>query len=153
MSFDTKKFLKTEFEARTEEIKVPDLNEYFKDGTDAVWVVRGLTGHELGHVNEATDKYRNIDAIVESLLSDKSKEKAGAIKQLIGMDSSTPGDIVRRLELLKFGSVDPICDDELAVKLCTFFPIEFMILTNAITKLSGQGAVKKKQTNSGDVRK
>jgi len=148
--FDHKKFMKASFTPREEAVAVPDLAEYFADGTQPLWRVRGLTGHELGQVNEAKDRSKNIEAVLEALVSDKPAEKKDALCAVLGMDGSTPVDIVRRLELLKIGSVDPKCDHDLAVRLCTYFPVEFMLLTNKITQLTGQGAtVKKKQTPSG----
>jgi hypothetical protein len=150
MSFDKKAFMKAQFEPRVEPVPVPDLKMFFSEGAEPAWIVRGLTGHELGRVNEAKEKNRNIEAILEAMVSDKAAEKAEAIKALIGLDSSTPADIVRRLEMLVIGSVDPAIDHEFAVKMCTHFPVEFMQLSNVITKLTGQGAqVKKKQMNSG----
>lgn len=150
MSFDSKAFMKAKFEPRIEDVPVPDLKDFFGNGAALVWKVRGLTGHELGRVNEAKDRNRNIEAILEALVSEKAEEKKEAVKQLIGLDSSTPADIVRRLEMLAIGSVDPEIDPEVAVKLCTYFPVEFLLLTNAITRLTGQGAqVKKKPTPSG----
>ena len=84
------------------------------------------------------------------MLSTSSDDKAEAVKKLVGLDDSVPQDIARRLEMLALGSVDPEADLELAVKLCTHFPIEFFSLTNAITKLTGQGAeIKKKRNSSG----
>lgn len=153
-SFDKKKFMKTALEPRTESVPVPDLKEFFDEGAETVWIVRGLSGHELGRVNEAKERNRNIEAIMQSLMSEKSAEKADAIRQLLGMDDSTPADIVRRIEMLTIGSVDPEIDHEFAVRLCTFYPVEFMLLSNAITKLTGQGAqVKKKLTSSGETQK
>lgn len=142
--------MKTALEPRSEAVPVPDLRDFFKEGADPVWLVRGLTGHELGKINEAEERNRNLIAIMEALVSAKAEEKAEGIKKLIGLDNTTPSDIARRLEMLVLGSVDPVIDLELSVKLCTYFPVEFMQLTNAITKLTGQGAqVKKKQSSSG----
>ena len=150
MAFDKKRFLKTSFEPRSEAVPVPELKDYFEEGTEPVWVVRGLTGHELGKVNEAEERNRNLIAIMEALVSSKAQEKAEGIKKLIGLDNTTPSDIAKRLEMLVMGSVDPVIDLELSVKLCTHFPVEFLQLTNTITKLTGQGAhVKKKQSSSG----
>lgn len=150
MQFDKKAFMKTAFVPRTENVPVPDLKDFFGEGAEPVWIVRGLTGHELGQVNEAKERSRNIEAILSAIVSDKSSDKTDAVKQLIGLDGSTPADIVRRIEMLKIGSIDPVADQELSVKMCTHFPIEFLQLTNAITRLTGQGAqVKKKLTPSG----
>lgn len=151
-TFDKKKFMKTTFEPRIEKVPVPDLKEFFEDGAELVWSVRNLSGHELGKVNEAKERNRNIEAILEALVSEQSKEKAEAIKHLIGLNNDTPGDIVQRLEMLIIGSVDPVCDQEMAVKICTYFPAVFVPLTNAIRNLTGQGAlVKKKPTPSGAI--
>lgn len=150
MSFDSKAFMKAKFEPRTADIQVPDLKDFFGEGAECVWKVRGLTGHELAMANEAKDRNQNIEAILEAIVSHRSKETAEAVKELVGLNSKTPGDVVQRIEILKIASVDPVCDEELAVKLCTHFPGVFIPLTNAIRNLTGQGAqVKKKQTNSG----
>jgi len=152
MSFDIKTFKKAKFEPRVEAVPVPDLKEFFGDGAEPLWTVRGMTGHELGQVNEAKERNKNIEAILTAIVSDKSAEKAAAIKDLIGLNDKTPGDVVARLEMLKIASVDPVCDEELAVKLCTHFPGVFVPLTNAIRNLTGMGAqVKKKPTPSGAV--
>jgi hypothetical protein len=149
MSFDSKAFMKAKFEARTEEIDVPDLKEFFGE-SKCVWKVRGLTGHELAQANEAKDRNQNIEAILEAIVSHRSKETAEAVKELVGLNNKTPGDVVQRIEMLKIASVDPVCDEEMAVKLCTYFPGVFIPLTNTIRNLTGMGAtVKKKQTNSG----
>lgn len=149
-TFNKKAFMKTQYEPRTEKVPVPDLKDFFEEGAEPVWIVRNLTGHELGKVNEAKERNKNIEAILEALVSAQSKEKADAIKHLIGLNNETPGDIVQRLEMLVIASVDPVCDQEMAVKIYTYFPGVFVPLTNAIRNLTGQGAqVKKKQTPSG----
>jgi len=47
--------------------------------------------------------------------------------------------------MLHVGSVDPEVDISDAVKVCTVFPIEFMVLTNTVSKLTGQGQEAKKK--------
>lgn len=152
MAFNKKKFMRSEHEPRTEPVPVPDLKEFFEEGAQAVWIVRNLSGHELGKVNEAEQRNKAISAILDGIISDDNKNKVDAIKASIGLGDNTPSDIARRLEMLTMGSVDPAIDHEMAVKLCTYHPIEFYTLTNAITRLTGQGAqVKKKQSNSGVI--
>jgi hypothetical protein len=152
VSFDKKKFMKTTFEPRIEKVPVPDLKEFFEEGAELVWSVRNLSGHELGKVNEAAQRNKAIGAILDGIISGDAKDKVDAIKASIGLDSNTPDDIARRIDMLTTGSVDPVIDQEMAVKICTYYPIEFYTLTNAITRLTGQGAqVKKKQSNSGVI--
>lgn len=140
MPFDVKKFEKTKFVPVVEDVPVPDLQEFFSEGETAVWKVRGLTGQELGRANEVVDKNKNISAIIDGLVSDSSKDKSDAIKDLLGINQyNTPADVAKRIAFLQYGSVDPICTEEMAVKLCTVKGIEFFTLTNKIVALTGMG--------------
>ncbi len=149
MPFDTKKFLKTKFQHRIEEVPVPDLKDYFQDGATPVWRVRGLTGQEMGRVNEAADRQKKVLAVVEGLMSSSRSESVEAVKGMLGLGSDTPDDIVKRIEQLIIGSVDPECNTDLAVRLCEAYPIEFYQLTNKILQLTGQGQLPGKQKSSG----
>lgn len=151
MGFDAKRFQKTKFNYRTEDVSVPDLREWFGPDDPLVWKVRGLEGAELGQVNESVSRNRNIGAILEGIVSPNDGDKAQAIKDLLGMAGNTPEDTVRRIEMLVIGSVDPICSMDLAIKLCKVFPVEFMLLTNKITQLTGQGQIPGKKKDSGEI--
>jgi len=149
--FNLKKFKAAKLEPRIEAVPVPDLKDFFADGSAPVWTVRGLTGHELGQVYEDVEKNRNLAAVLDGLISTDMTEKVAALKADLGLDENTPNDVVRRMAMLRIGSVDPEVDRDTAVKLCTHFPIEFMTLTNKITVLTGRGAeVKKKPPISGE---
>jgi hypothetical protein len=149
MSFDAKKFLKTKWQPRTEDYPVPDLAAFFPEGTPAVWLVRGLTGQELGRAAEAADRNKSVAAILEGLVSADMKEKAESVRNLLGIGGDAPADIAKRIEHLTLGSVDPPCTQELAVRLCEVFPIEFYQLTNKIMELSGKGQMPGKPQPSG----
>jgi hypothetical protein len=149
MPFDAKKFNKTKFTHRTEDVPVPDLKEFFPEGEPAVWKVRGLTGQELGRANEAADRNKSIAAILAGLTSGAEKEITEAVKDLVGVGGQTPADISKRLEHLCLGSVEPVCTHELAVRLCETFPVEFFQITNAIVRLTGQGQMPGKVQPSG----
>ncbi len=153
MPFDAKKFLKTKFMHRTEDVPVPDLAAFFPEGARPVWRVRGLTGHELGRSNEAAARNKSILAILEGITSAMSKDTTQAIRELIGTDGSTPQDVAKRIEQLVIGSVDPECTQELAVRLCEVKPIEFWALTNMIVRLTGLGQMPGKQEPSGETPK
>lgn len=143
MEFDASKFDGATFNRREEDVPVPDLQHWFKglkEGETPVWRVRGLTGAELGAVNEAQAKNRNKNAIAEALSSEKEASVTDAIRELIGTGSKVPDDIARRIELLSIGSVEPECTHQRAVKLAEAYPIEFYELTNKITKLTGLGS-------------
>lgn len=153
MAFDTKRFIKTKFIHRTEDVPVPDLRDFFPDNEPAVWKVRGLTGQELGRAAEAAERNKNMSAILEGLTAEASKEKSDAVKELLGIGGGTPQDIAKRLEHLTLGSVAPACTLDLAVKMCETFPVEFYMLTNKILMLTGQGQVPGKPLPSGEMEK
>jgi hypothetical protein len=152
MSFDSKKFLKTKFTARSETVPVPDMKDFFPEGAEAVWKVRGLTGQELGRAAEAAERNKSISAIIEGLTGDASKEKTEALKNLLGI-GVVPQDIAKRLEHLVTGSIDPVCTLDLAVRVCEVFPVEFYQITNKIMLLTGQGQMPGKQPPSGETEK
>ena len=153
MGFNAKEFLKAKFEPRIEGVPVPDLRDFFKDGDEPVWKVRGLTGQELGRANEAAARNRSIKAIVEALAGQADKERAGAIQDLLGVGENVPEDIAKRIEHLVLGSVDPPCTQDLAVRLCEVFPVEFYQLTTKILELTGKGQEPGKPKPSGKAAK
>ena len=172
MAFHAKKFLKTKFIPRTEDVPVPDMKEFFEDDAGEeqppvspfdkgelkasvpIWKVRGLTGHELGRAAEAAEKNKNMSAIIEALSGQASKEKAEALKNILGIGSAiVPADIAKRIEHLVIGSVDPVCTPDLAVRICEVFPVEFYQITNKIMQLTGQGQMPGKQPPSGETEK
>jgi hypothetical protein len=140
MPFDSKKFMKQEFERRTESVKVPDLKAWFGDD-DPVWVVKGLTGVELARVNEAGSKNVLSAQLLEMVMAKSDKETVASLKQQMGLGDDTPADVAKRLELLVSGSVKPEVSLELAVKLAETFPIEFATLTNSVMTLTGKGSI------------
>ncbi len=148
MGFDRKRFMTTRFQAREVDVPVPALAEWFGEGADPAWKVRGLSGQELGRAKEAAARNRSIAAIVEGLASGADREKTAAMRQLLGIDE-TPQDIAQRIHMLEIGSVDPTCDTELALKVCEVYPVEFYTLTNKITELTGRGHEPGKSTPSG----
>lgn len=152
MAFDPKKFLKEKFIFRTEAVPVPDLREWFGEGDEPLWVVRGLTGQELGKVKEAPSRYKKMSGILEGLMSAVSKEVVDSVKSAIGQGAGeTPDDVAIRIDQLITASVDPKCTLDLAVRLCEVFPIEFYMLTNKITILTGQGQMPGKPKPSGET--
>ena len=156
MAFDQKRFLKAKMEARTEDVPVPDLAAFFSDGEPAVWTVRGLTGQELGRANEAAAKNKLVVATMDAIATLSAKEQIEEIKNALGLGSNVPDDVARRIEYLTVGSVNPAITQEVAVKLCETYPVEFYELTNIIAiKLTGKGSVeaKKKPIISGETEK
>ena len=100
MTFDVKAFMNAQYVAREAEIPItePELKNFFNSDGMPVWKVRGLTGNELGKANDVAEKNKDLRAIIEGLMSGGSKEKALALKKLVGVSDDVPNDIAKRIE-------------------------------------------------------
>ena len=152
MAFNTEKFMGTKFVPRNDEIPVPDLADFFDDA-EPVWKVRGLTGVELGRIEEAVSRNRNIAAILEGLVQPGTKEKVESVRELFGIGDKTPDDTAKRIEMIMLGSIEPVVDLDLALRICKAFPAEFYLITQKITEITGMGHVPGKPKPSGNNRK
>jgi hypothetical protein len=140
MAFDAQKFQGAGFKDRIEEVDVNDLKAFFGSKEKPIWKVRGLTGEELAFARDAEERTRNINALVEGLAGQAAKAKIKVIKDELGLtDEKVPADYIRRLEILRYGSVDPEIDKPTSVKLAANFPTIFYQLTNRILELTGLG--------------
>ena len=140
MTFNIEKFNNSIYRDRTKDIPVPELSSFFEEDSEPVWTVRGLTGEELAVVNEAVAANKNMNQIIASMVSGNNNEKIEALKQVIGIASDTvPDDLVRRFAMLVAGSVNPKCEQHIAVKLGQNFPTTLFKLTNEIISLTGDG--------------
>lgn len=149
--FNVTKFQQASFTAREASVKVPGLKDFFEEGAEPVFKVRGLTGSELAAANEAKERNRNLVALAEALVSGGESEKAEAIKGMLGLGGNVPDDIARRISMIVSASVEPVIDHETAVKLSESFPVEFYALTNKILELTGEGAELGKRKRSTPV--
>jgi len=149
MAFDNQSFMKAKFQPRTADIKLDALQGFFGDA-DPLWTVRGQTASELARAIESSSKEKNLDSIIKAIGSNKSQIEE--LKSAIGLGDETPTDIIKRLEMLHVCSVSPEIDLPVAIKLAENFPIEFYMLTNKITELTGLGADVKKPKGSGKTK-
>jgi len=148
MGFDTKKFKNADFSNRVEHVKVPELKDFFNDDSECVWQVRNLTGIEVGRVNETGEKYRRLDAAAKAMDGDQ-KEKVEAFKVLFGVANGMCTETAKQTEVLIVGSVEPVCDPELASIIRDRFPGTFAKLVRKIYQLTGLGADLGKSGGSG----
>lgn len=151
-TFDLKAFMRQEYSPREGDVPVPALRDYFPEGAEAVWRVRGLTADEIARCNEAGDRNRKVEAIVEALAAENRNDITAGIKKMLGIGSDVHGEVAKRLEQCVTASVNPRIPLEAAVKLATVAPVEFYAITNKILELSGQGQVPGKSKPSGDVK-
>lgn len=147
MGFNSTKFAKQQFEPREDDVEVPALAPWFDASETAepprhLWRVRGLTGPEFATMMNAATKTQNLGSIIEAIGSSEVKKEE--LKSLLGFGDDSPPDIMKRLEQIVLGSVEPKIDSSTAVKLANTFPIEFYQITNKITALTGLGMDLKK---------
>lgn len=148
MAFDTNAFLSAEFTQRTQEVSLPALQSWFTGKDEKpVFKVRGLNASEIARSNDTAKRNENIEAIIKSV-TDKQGQVAKVMAEL-GISKDMPDDILKRLDQLVAGSVEPKFDYPLASKLAEVYPIEFYQLTNAILVLTGLGMDVVKQHPSG----
>jgi len=138
MPFQTDRFETTKFEPRKTRVPVPALASFFDEGEVAEWEVRGLTASELHRAMEAGRRQSTVEGILKAL--SHSGDQVTALRAVLGLSTDTPSEVAKRLEMLVAGSVAPQVTLPQAVKLGEAFPIEFMLLTNEITELTGKGA-------------
>ena len=153
MGFDLVKFDQAQFKERTIEVKVPELSNFFDKDEKQIWIVRGLTGHELAKVNEAVRANKDIDSILSGIMSGIHTEKIDVIRESLGLTDDTPGDLVRRIAALRAASVEPVISQEISVKLADSFPTTFFLLTNKIFELTGEGKTLGESKASGETQK
>jgi len=144
MPFDADKFEQAEFRARTESVSVPALSDFFGEGEDPAFLVRGLNSNELGAADEAAKSIRTtIEKLAEAIADDASVHK---IREAIGQGrKATPAEVAKRLEMLVAGCVEPSLKMATAARIAENFPIEFQLLTNTIARLTGLGSELVKQ--------
>lgn len=144
MPFDIREFQRTPFEARTGEVKIPELAPWF-GGAEPVFVVRGLTGIEMAQCSESAGASRLRAELVESLIDGSNQERVHALLATFGLSEDVPGELVRYHELIIRGTVEPKIDRETSVLLAERFPVDHRALALQIMTLSGQGQVCKKK--------
>jgi len=120
-------------------VPVPELKDWFDEGDELVWEVRGLTGVEFAKADEVAGKRSISTAILEGLLTMRAGEVKDAISKMVGHGEEIPESTAKRIAHLVAGSVNPVCDEDLAARLNKAFPTVFLTLTNRILILSGQG--------------
>ena len=139
MSFDANLFLKATINHRESDVKVPALQDFFgKD--EPIFKVKALSGEQIAIVNEAAERNKNLNALMSALVGGSSEQKSAAVKSLMGVGSDeVPEDTAKRIEVLIMGSVDPVCDRDMAIKINEYFPLDFTKITNEIYRLTGEG--------------
>lgn len=152
MTFDTKAFNKATFKRRTAEVDVTALSAFFKSDKDAeqtgaknVFIVQGLTHHEIAESKDSLTGQDNLKSILEAVSASKPALQA-AVTDLIKSKVNLPQDTQLKIKHLVFGCVDPVIDEITAVRIAERFPVEFIGIASKIMELTGLGqeAIKKR---------
>jgi hypothetical protein len=148
MAFDAQAFSAAKLEQRTQDVPVPDLAAWFKDG-DPVWRIRALSGNEVSKTRQAGEARKREAALAAALSRGSQAEVIAEVQHAIGRGDEVEPDLARRLEMLTLGSVEPTCPLEIAVRLAEHYPTVFYHLTDRILTLTGLGSdVQKKPKRS-----
>lgn len=139
MGFNTGQFMAEKYTPRIKKVAVPDLKNFFEKDEKPVWQVRGLTGVEIAKAQEVAAKRSVSAAILEGLLTMRENEVKDAITKLVGKSDDIPEEMAKKIEHLVIASVEPVCTEDMAVKISKVAPTTFFTLANAIWTLSGQG--------------
>ena len=153
MPFNTKLFMRDKFKPRTAEVSLPDLADWFGEGEPPVWVVRSLDAAELARAEDAASKNSRIKSVIDALDGLSQSDKVAELRDSLGLTDNTPAEVVKRLEHLVMGSVEPEISLDVAVKLASVRPVEFYQLTTQIMALTGKGQeAEKKRNDSGGIK-
>jgi hypothetical protein len=102
----------------------------------------------------ASEESRNAVAqLSEALAGSDINEAAEQIKSLVGVSADIPQELAKRIFLLTFASIDPVCDLTTAGIIHEHFPTDFLNITQEILNISGLGSKKKESKSSGVTKK
>lgn len=148
MGFDLNRFTSAGLTLRTAEVKTPMLKDFFGEGEEAVFKVRGLTGEEWYAMRQAIADRRDTKALAEKILSGAGE----AIAQAIGdIYADVPEELARRINLVVAGCVEPKLDLPAAVKLFKFYAPQAHLISEEIFRLSGEGATLGESKGCGEI--
>ena len=148
--FDTKAFSREKFSPRMKDIAVPDFKDFFPEGDEPVWKIRGLDANEIAKCYDAQKTLSAIDTTFQAAAGAvANEEKVKEMREKLGIEIDIHSDILFRRAQLVHGSVLPEIDQQTAVKLSRVFPVEFYNITTEITRLTGLGQTPGKLKPSG----
>lgn len=137
MAFDLDKFESAEWVPRTKCIAVPALSDFFEEGEEPEFEVRGLDSNELHKATSAAESRKLQNRLLKAAAEGSNSPEV--ILKEITANEETPGEIAKRMEMLVAGSVVPEISLGMAVKLAKAFPIQFIHITNEIVDLTNMG--------------
>lgn len=139
--FNSKAFGKASFARRETSVSFPELKDFFNEGQEPKFTVRGLSADEIYRAkHEAADRNKTTSEVMAQLNSGTPNEKASALLQSLGYDDEVPASLVIVFEHVEAALISPKLTRPEIVKLGEFFPTVLMVLENKIMALTGLGA-------------
>ena len=142
--FDFDGFKKEKYERRTGTA----ILKSFGDSKETVeWLCQNLDSVDISFVAEAARKNTEL----KKAKKNNTLEIINILSEYLGFDGDKPNEIVQRYVMFERGSVDLPENWKRpdTVKFAFVHPMEFQQIIDKINELTGMGAVKKKQMNSG----
>jgi len=147
MPVDLQSFRRTSPKHQTKAVEVEQLAEVMFKGNkeEAVLHVRGLGSNEIYMAREQMQKNSPLNLLSSAIKAASQSEITEAFKRILGNDEEANAiDYTYRFYIVMAGVIDPdtgkkIFDYEDVSKLAEFWPATFILLSNEIVKLSGEG--------------
>lgn len=154
MGFDLKKFRKAKFKPRTQKLPLfsDTYGEFFNEGDERAFVLRGLEGEELFFVNEA-EQNASIQKKAMEILSSPAFKNEDAIKELAGKSENPTATYCKAIEAVRIGMFDPAMELQDVVLFAKTSSVDFKNAFHIIMNLSGKGMVVGEPPASGKTPK
>jgi len=124
----------------TAQVPIPSVLRTANAELPESFTVRMATAEDLAFVAEANDRRANLQALVETLATSETSEKAEVLRAAAGLDGQPTATFIRQVEFVLRCTADPKLDRELVLWLSRTFPLFFSALFQKIMELTGEGA-------------
>jgi hypothetical protein len=143
MGFQADRFAQATLAPRTRSVPVPELADWFDEGADPAFTVRGLTADELARAKDAHAMNLRKLGLLRALEREdpdpgQIAEEARAAIQ--GSAEDKHAQVAMRQEMLRYGVVEPALTEEIVAKLSTHYAMLIYRVSDAINDLTGRGS-------------
>lgn len=137
--FDLDAFMSAQLSPREGQVDAAEAACFFAEGSEPVFIVRGLTGEEMYRVAQEQQSAGLRAAVAEAMAGQQRKEIVDALREAVGGGESLPDAMRIAISRLCHGAVEPRLDRDQAVRLFNVFPNVAVAAERKIVELSGLG--------------
>ena len=139
-AFDMAKFQSAQYEDRIDNIHVPEMVDFYPEGTKPMIKVKGLTAEELAKSEyEVSLNRQTINEMNKLNVDDNTISALRTIMRSYGTED-TPDNHVKMLNFVRIGMLEPKMNHDEVIKFSNVFPIEFRQVYIKIAELTGRGS-------------